>query len=165
MGNSYATPADLLLRYDANLLGMLVNDNSQQLSPAQLQNDAATQAALDDATGIIQSALYVAYKYTAAEIATATAESLSLLRRLCCDLAIVMLCQRRGYDYNDKYPMLALSLELIQQLRNGERVLDIGGNEKAGLAAATFPSLCQQRYAGFVVNNQRVFPYRYGWLE
>ena len=42
---SYATPADLMLRFDANLLGMLVNDNSQQLTPVQINSDAATLAA------------------------------------------------------------------------------------------------------------------------
>jgi len=155
---SYATPADILLRFDANLLGMLVNDNSQKLTPMQLQTDSALQAALDDATGIIESALYVAYKYTAAEIATVTAGSVSLLKRLCCDLAIVMLCQRRAYDYADKYPMLNLTLDLIQKLRYGERVLDFGPNENAGLSAATKVTLVQQECAGLVVSNYRIFP-------
>ena len=155
---SFATPADLLLRFDTNLVGMLVNDNSQKLTPHELRTDLALQAALDDATGTIESALFVAYKYTAAELATVTANSASLLKRLCCDLAIVMLCQRRGYDYSDKYPLLDLTLETIQQLRYGERVLDLAGNEQGGLPAASHVSVCQQRRVGLVVANYHIFP-------
>ena len=161
---SYATPADLMLRFDANLLGMLVNDNSQQLTPVQINSDAATLAALQDATGIIESALYVAYKYTAADMLHLSANSASLLKRLCCDYAIVMLCQRRGYDYHDKYPMLDLSVELVQKLRFGERVLDFADNKQAGLAAVSRPSVIQQQQAGLVTTNTNIFPIKTcGW--
>lgn len=155
---SYGTPSDLLLRFDSNLIGQLVNDSGNKISPQECQTNAAVQAALDDATGMINAALYVAYKYTAAQIATITDESRSLLKRLCCDLAIVMICQRRGYSYDDKFPMVGLSLETLQQLRNGERVLNLAANEQAGLAASSTVSLAQQRRIGLVVSDPRVFP-------
>ncbi len=160
MASSYATPSDLMLRYDSNLLGMLVNDNSQKIAPSAILNDPATQAALDDATGIINSALYVAYKYTASQIAGVTSESASLLKRLCCDLAVVMLCQRRGFDYSDKYPLLNLTLDIIERLRSGERVLDLAANESAGNTKNCNVTVVQQERAGLVVTNFRIFPMR-----
>lgn len=158
MANILAAPADLLLRFDNNLIGQLVNDSSQQQTPAQLLTNNVVQAHLDDAAGFVLAALYVAYKYTPAEIAGLTATSASLLKRLTCDLAIVMICQRRGYDYGDKFPMVGLSLEMIQQLRNGERVLDVAGNEAAGLSSATRVTVVQQEQAGLVISNCRLFP-------
>jgi phage gp36-like protein len=155
---SLASPQDLLDRFDARLLGQLVNDTQTPLDPTQFLSSPVAQAALDDATGIVYAALFVAYKYTATQIAGVTAESASLLKRLCCDLAIVMLCQRRGWDYLDKFPMVQLSLEMIQQLRNGERVLDLAANEQAGLAAASLASLAQQRRIGLVTTEWHYFP-------
>ena len=160
MASSYATPSDLMLRYDSNLLGMLVNDNSQKIAPSAILNDPATQAALDDATGIINSALYVAYKYTATQMANLTHNSSSLLKRLCCDIAIVILCNRRGYDYTDKYEILQMSLDIVQKLRYGERVLDFAPNESAGNAAVASVSVVQQQQAGLVTTNFRYFPIR-----
>jgi hypothetical protein len=121
-------------------------------------SDPNLQAALDDGTGLIYAALFVAYKYTRQDIANLPVESLNLLKRINCDLAIVYLCQRRGYDYSDKFPMVELSLETIQQLRNGERVLDLAAQEKAGLTASTHVTSCQQRRDGLVITEYRFFP-------
>ena len=158
MSNILAAPADLILRFDANLLGQLVNDENTQLTPTQLLSDPVTQAHLDDAAGMVLAALYTAYKYTPTELSQVTPTSASLLKRLCCDLAIVMICQRRGYDYSDKFPMLGISLTMIQQLRNGERVLDLASNEEAGLVAATRVGSVQQMRAGLVTANWHLFP-------
>ena len=168
MSNILAKPSDMLLRFDKNLLGQLVNDDSQQLTPLELLSDPALQAALDDAAGMILSALYVAYKYTATDILNVSDETASMLRRLACDLAVVYICQRRGYGYEDKFPMVALSVQQIQLLRNGERVLSLGPNEQAGLAVATRASVIQQARAGLVIANYRVFPVRElreGWVS
>ena len=164
MANNLAQPSDLLLRFDSNLLGQVVNDQGQQQTSTALLTNAALHAALDDAAGTVYAALYVAYKYTAAELSTLDSPSTSLLTRLVCDLAIVMLCQRRGYSYDDKYPMVGLSLEMIQQLRNGERVLNLAGNESAGLSASVHPSICLQERIGLVTADYHMFPMRgAGW--
>ena len=155
---SLATPADLLLRFDSNLLGQLCNDSSQKLTPAELRSSAVVQKALDYATALITSALYVAYKYKSTDVSALTGEPAALLNGICCDLAMVWLCQRRGYDYSDKYPMLGLALETIQQLRNGERVLDLPANERAGNTFNKTVSLVTQRRAGLVITNFRLFP-------
>jgi phage gp36-like protein len=155
---SYASPSDLLLRFDNNLLGMLVNDNSVQQTPTQLLTNAPLQAALDDASGAIESALYTAYKYTANDLQNLTHNSASLLKRITCDIAIVYLCQRRGYDYKDKFPMSETSFEILQKLRYGERVLDFADNEQAGLSATDYISTVQLEHDGFVTTNANYFP-------
>ena len=158
MANSLASPADLLLRYDARLLGQLAGDVNVQLTPAQLLTNPVIQEHLDQGAGEVFAALYVAYKYTAAELATVTNTTASLLKKLVCAQAVVTLCERRGISYEDKFPMAANSLEMLQMLRNGERVLDLAGNEQAGLAQAVVPAVCWQRRAGLVVTERHFFP-------
>lgn len=158
MANSLAAPADLLVRFDARLLGQLVNDGNVQVTPGALLTDPVIQEHLDQSAGEVFAALYVAYKYTAAELATVTNTTASLLKKLVCDLAIVTLCQRRGMSYEDKFPMVEASLGMVQMLRNGERVLDLAGNEQAGLAQAVVPMVCWQRRAGLIVTERHFFP-------
>ena len=95
---SYATPSDIILRFDVNLLGQLCSDNGTQLTPTQLLSNPNLQAALDDSTGIIESALFTAYKYTATDLSNLTYNALSMLKRLTCDLAVVMVAPSPPYS-------------------------------------------------------------------
>ena len=160
MSNNLAQPSDMLVRFDTRLVGDLVWDTNERASSEQLAQNAVVQEHLDQAAGNVYAALYVAYKYTAAELANITPTTASMLRGIVCDLAIVTLCQRRGRSYADKFPMVESSLFMLQALRNGERVLDLAAQEQAGLAAATVPSLCYTTRRMFVINNYHIFPLR-----
>lgn len=137
---SYATPADLLVRYDARLLGDLVQDANVRLTSAQLLTDANVIAALLDASGLIESACFVGQRYTSANLNGLTGNSLGLIKRLTCDFAFAFLRMRRGYDY-EQFPLVKESYKLLDRLRLGERVFDVAEVEAKGNPTSNVISL------------------------
>lgn len=156
--SALATVDDLLDRFDVRNIGQLASDTNTQLSSAQLQTSDPVLAALNDATGLVISALYTAYKYDASGLDGLSTYSAALLKRITCDLAFVYLAQRRGYTYKDKFPLIEDSYEILQKLRNGERVLDIEDNKDAGNTATAVVSITDNISAGLVTSQLRYFP-------
>jgi phage gp36-like protein len=162
-----ATVNNLIDRFDVRELGQLASDTNIPLNATQLQTATPVLAALQDATGVLMSALYVAFKYTQSDIdiilndqdtGPDADDSLALLVRIVCDLAVVYLAQRRGRSYKEKFPLVQESLDLIQKLRNGERVLNLMDKEKAGLTQQAIVTVCDQVNAGLVQTAWRYFP-------
>lgn len=153
-----ATVNDLIDRFDVRELGQLASDSNTQLSSVQLQTSSPVIAALTDASGIVLSALYTAYKYKAADLSALSTESSNLLKRITCDLAFVYLAQRRGYTYKEKFPLIEDSYELLQKLRNGERVLDVEDNKNAGNTTTAIVTVVDQIHAGLASTRFRYFP-------
>lgn len=127
---AYATPQDLLNRYDARRIADLVSDSGQRtLAP---QSSPVVAACLDDASGAVDAACRVAQRYTSADLAGLTGNANALLVRLVCDLAFGMLVARRGYTANDAAvmaPREKSALEMLEALRRGERIFS--GEEQA----------------------------------
>jgi phage gp36-like protein len=159
------TVQNLMDRFDVRELGQLASDTNTPLNPAQLLNASPIIAALEDASAAVLSALYVAYKYTPSDIQqilgetdSPTDDSLYLLVRIVCDLAIVYLAQRRGRDYKEKFPLVAESLEMLQKLREGERVLNLLDKEQAGLTHQAWVTVADQVESGLTTTAWRYFP-------
>lgn len=131
---SYATPSDMLARYDARRLGDLVNDDGTRATSTALLTDPNLQAALDDASGMLDAAIQRGQKYTVQDIASIVAATTSsnplynsykLLVRLCCDLAYGLLVGRRAYNATDtaaQAPRYVEALRQLQLLEDGEWV-------------------------------------------
>lgn len=132
----YAQPADLLARHDARLIGDLAQDTDTRQTPTQLLTDPNVIAALTDASGTIESACFVGERYSSSDLSSLPANSNGLLMRLTCDIAFAYLFQRRGYNYMDKMPALKYSFDLLDRLRLGERVFDVGEVEEKGNATS-----------------------------
>ena len=155
---SLASVNDLIARFDVRTLGQLGSDTNTQLSSVDLQTNEATLAALQDATGLVNSALYTAYKYASSDIDDLSDESAGLLKRITCDMAFIYMAQRRGYTYKDKFPLIEDSYEILQKLRNGERVLDIADNKDAGNTATAIVATTDLINANLATASYRYFP-------
>lgn len=159
----YATGSDIASRYDVRVLGDLCTDGGDRISDLAtlIINPNVTQA-LEDASGMINSAALVGSRYATSDLAGMTGEGAAFLKRITCDLAFAFLRQRRGYDL-EQYPTIKESFNFLDRLRLGERVFDILGVEQAGNAtsgAIPYTVLLDQP---ILTNNTRIFPQRYGW--
>jgi len=130
---SYAEPSDLLARYDAREIGDLVADDGEQIGAAALATDTNVLAALSDASGQIEAALVVGNRYTASALEGLTGNSLALLKRITCMLAICHLMDRRPAGYGDAAEKRQeQALDYLERLRNGENVFNLSDQKDAG---------------------------------
>lgn len=158
---SYAAPADFLKRYDYRILGQLVTDTGTAVTPTALLNDPNLQAALDDASGMIDSAVLVSNRYGIADLTALTGQDQAFLLRLTCDLAFVLLQERRGAVDVKDLPQYQATMQTLQWLRNGERIFAVPQNELDGNPTYEFVSV--QKYADLDLARDeagRFFPLR-----
>lgn len=163
---AYASAADMIVRYDVRTLGDLLTDDSQRQSPAQVLASDTLTAMLADASGEIDAALRVGQRYTAANLAALTGNSLALLKRITCQIAMRMLWERRPYlnevqeqardESQDK------SRRMLEKLRKGEAIFDIADVPDAGLPSHDQPQLSVINLLNLTVDRARrgYFPAR-----
>lgn len=156
---SYCTATDLLKRYDARIIGDLIGDNNARVEAASIVSDPNVQAALDDASGMINSAILVAQKYTSLQLAALTGADQAFLVRLVCNLAFGLLTIRRGLP-KDKLEQYEEALETLKMLRSGERVFAVPENEAAGNPSASFPSASVYSNLDLMRDYSKYFPTR-----
>jgi len=133
---AYATSTDLTARFDARTIGDLASDSGTQVDEAGLATSAKVTAALDDASGRIDGALTVAQIYTTDDLDDLTGNSLALLKRITCELAMAFLISRRQEKFLDESVsrVEAQSEEYLDRLRKGERLFgDVDAATAAGL--------------------------------
>jgi phage gp36-like protein len=136
---AYATPSDLLARNDARIIGDLLYDNGVRINETDILTNDAVETALDDASGLVNSAAFVGGRYTAADLTGLTGADQSFLVRLTCNLAFILLVQRRGID-TSPYPQWADAQNTLQQLRFGERIFNVVGVQEAHNTTSGFMS-------------------------
>lgn len=148
---AYATVADMRERFDERTLSELVSDSGAAVDLADLNTDTNALTALDDASGIVEAALIVGGRYTAAQLAALTGNSLALLKRIVCQLAASQLEQRR-FDFDpDRYERFtAWALEQLDKLRRGENLFNLDDNVSASQASLETPSLAQRNTPGLI---------------
>lgn len=138
---SYATVAQLLERYDARLIGDIVSDDNEQVAAAALPANAKVLASLADASGDIESALLVARRYSAAELAGLTGHAQMHLIRMTCDIAMSYLLRRRvGTEPEKLAAFLDLAERHLEKLRKGINVFGLDDQMDAGLPEVTGPT-------------------------
>lgn len=155
---AYLTNTQFLQCFDARLVGDLVQDTNTRESPSELASDPNLTYILNQASGWVETACFTGSIYSAADLAALPENSLALLQRLVADIALVLLCQRRGRSYKDKYPLLDESLKLLDQLRLGARVFDLPNQEAAGLASNNVVSLATIQSAQWITSTYQYFP-------
>lgn len=155
----YASPADLCARYDRNDIGQLCSDTKNAVSPVDLTNDPICLAMLNDASGEIDGALMVGGNYTAADLATGlTPNSTFKLIRICCDLAMWYLIQRRpGWNPEKAKAIREIAESHLEKLRNGENVFNIAANIAAGDPIVEGPTTLDFQYLGLIRDRVRNF--------
>lgn len=130
---AYATPEQMIVRYDARRLGQLVRDDGSTTSTSDLVNDQTLMAMLDDASGMVNQACRTGNRYTLDHLSQVATDSKTQgpLVRLVCDLAWGLLWARRGLpagQFQDMAPRYAEGLALLEKLRYGQLVFDLPGH-------------------------------------
>lgn len=134
----YATPADLLKRFDARTVGDLAADDGKRVVPSALLTDPNVSAVLDDASGEIEAALLQGERYSATDLANLTGNSQQYLKRICCEIAFGLLWRRRPWaDDQQRLDAIKRADEHLERLRKGERVFDVVAVKDAGLPDVT----------------------------
>ncbi len=128
---AYASVSDMVRRKDVRTLGDLVTDDNTRVTEANLASNNAITDALADASGVIESACFESNRYTADDLNGLEGNSLSLLKRLTCDLAFSMLRRRRGYDA-EELEEFQWANDFLDRLRKGEAVFNVAANKDAG---------------------------------
>ena len=130
---AYATYSDMEDRFDTNVLKDLVSDTGT--AATTLSGNARIEAALADASGLINTALSVpASAYTIAELEGLTGDDLAYLKRLICGLAMGYLLGRRPEKYGADFKEITdRAHDVLLQIRKGELVFNVETSKTAGL--------------------------------
>jgi len=154
---AYATATDLAARYDENTIKDLASDTGEPVD--DITTDPKVLAALDDASGRVESAITVARIYSAADLAGLTGNTLALLKRITCELAMVFLIQRRPEKYADEAleRMKAGAEDFLDRLRKGERLFAVEAARDAGLPEIDGPSAITYNRLNMIPDRTRNF--------
>jgi len=165
---AYATPADMIERYDVRPIGDLVADNGVSVDAVGLATNTKLLTALADASGEIDSALMAGGRYSVDQLAALTGNSLSYLKRLTCELARIDLLERRMELGNSEEfgKFTKLTYDKLERLRTGENLFNLPESIKASLVSASGPSTLAIEQLNLIrdrVGNhyypQRILPY------
>lgn len=161
---SYADPSDLAKRFDRNDIADLASDTGVPVP--DIDTDPNVLAALEDASGDIDSALLVSNLYTPLQLTKVTGNSLAKLKRITCELAMAYLMGRRPEkidgdffkavtERNDKV------LERLQAGKNLFNLTDDTSHEEAGLASIDGPTVVDYERLNMIPDRTRNFyPHR-----
>lgn len=137
---SYASPQDLLDRYDARRVGDLATDSGTRLTESQILADSKVSTCMEDASGALIAAIKRGNRYTDDDLSLLSGPSLSFLKRVVCDLSFAYLVMRRGYGADEvsaQAPGYKSAQEILKKLQDGELVFDLGSQKSAGTPSFT----------------------------
>lgn len=160
---SYATPAQLLQRFDARTIGDCVNDAGTRVDPTALLTDPIVQAHLDQASGEIEAALLMGGRYELIDLTGLTGNAAMFLVALCCDIAFASLWRRRVWDADDRGKAVGDSAKAeLERMRRGEHIFGIDKVIDAGKAFIGGPSRVELRRLNMIVDQcrNRFYPER-----
>jgi len=153
---AYVTPAEFLLRKDARDVGDLVSDDETQVAAGDLLTDPVLLAAIDDASGDIDTALMGGGRYTAADLEGLTGNSLATLRRIASELTMFHLLARRPDRNPERIEAVAkLKDAYLAPLRRGENVFGLALHIDAGTVDVHGPTTVQARDLNLVRDRTR----------
>lgn len=140
----YATAANILARYDSRRIAELNSDSGSPVTPTDpLSFSTPVGVAILDASSVLDAALQSGKRYSKTALTALIADTDetkgAIIRQVTCDLAYANLITRRGLpseEIDRLVPRYKASLEWVEQLRNGNAVLDITANLAAGLPQA-----------------------------
>lgn len=133
---AYATPDDMIARFDVRTLGDLSADDGSQVSASGLATNAKIIACLSDASGQVEAACLQGERYTIEDLGGLTGDSESFLVRIVCDLALGYLWRRKLYVEENAARLESVQRadEHLTRLRSGEWVFDVTEVKEAGRA-------------------------------
>ncbi|MCP4539915.1 MAG: hypothetical protein GY832_22475 [Chloroflexi bacterium] len=159
---AFADSSDLSTRFDARTIKDLASDTGEPAG--SVDNDIVT-AALEDGAGRIRSAATVARIYSDDDLDALTGDSLSLIKRLNCELAMAYLMGRRPEKYGDEdggFKQVKQDVDdFLDRLRKGERLFGVEANLNAGLPTIDGPSAVTYDRLNLIPDRtQNFYPHR-----
>lgn len=133
---AYATPDNMIERFDVRTLGDLSSDDGTRITASGLKTNAKIVASLSDASGQLEAACLQGERYTIEDLGGLTGDSESFLVRIVCDLALGYLWRRKFYVEENPARLEAVQRadEHLTRLRSGEWVFDVTEVKEAGRA-------------------------------
>lgn len=126
----YCTIAEFLNFADLRTVGDLVSDTDER--ETSLTNNDVLLAAIQRASGMVESAAVIGNRYLPSDLAALTGSAQQLLIGLVADLVIGILYKRRP-NKGDPPGSYKEALDMLQQLREGERIFPTQESADAGL--------------------------------
>lgn len=159
---SYATPADLAVRFDESTISDLASDTGEPV--ADISTDTNVLAAMEDASGRVDAALLMARMYSPADLGALTGNSQGLLKRIVCELAMAFLIERRPEKFNGDRPenVRRAAEDYLDLLRRGERIFNVEGVKDAGLPEIDGPTVTQYNRLNLLPDRTRNYYPRRG---
>ena len=157
---AYASSTDLVARFDENTIRDLASDSGHQVTDLTCP---VVTAALDDASGQIDSALFNGKAYDADDLAALTGNSLALLKRICCELAMCFLMGRRPEKYGEDSirEMYERADGFLERIRQGERIFDSTAHLGASVTDVDGPTTVKYTDMNLIPDRTRHFyPHR-----
>ncbi len=154
---AYALGSNVIQWFDRNTVSDLLSDTGDPVpDPA---SDSTLAEFLQAASGQIEGACSVSGLYTPTQLAALTGNALSLLHRLVCTLAMVMLAQRRPEKFSSEYwqDREKWVEDYCDQLRKGQRLFDDPSHTKAeaGLPSVDGPSAIEYQRLNLIPDRTR----------
>ena len=139
---AYATGADLISRYDIDLIGDLATDERVTQDRGDVATDPHVLTALEDASGEVDAALLSGGRYTAVQLASLTGTSVNYLKAIVCGLAMAALHERRPEAVDEKLikRLTKRATDAILALRRGDNVFGLQDQVNAGRVTYGGPS-------------------------
>lgn len=159
---AYCTATQFLQRYDYRTVGRLLADTDTTPTPqrATVLADTTLAAFLLEASGLVESALFVASRLVAADLnALAGTAAGELLAGLIADVCMGRVYDRRPDRRGEAPARVAAALTTLDALRRGEKIFGFQESADAGLLFSGDDNLAEDRWArkGAVVEAERFF--------
>jgi phage gp36-like protein len=145
---AFASGSDFIARYDYRTIADLINDDGTAATQAAITGGAnsVVNAALEDASGEILSALQQAGRYTEAGLLAMTGNQLALLKKITCKIAFWNLWERRASWDDDRGDQARSDARrIINDLKNGNIVFGIASDIAAGNPRVSVPTIFESQ--------------------
>lgn len=151
---AYASVNDLMARKDRNTVIDLASDTGSQVDDFEI--DPNIEAALDDASGAIESALLVGGQYTVTDLTGLEDNAKATLTRLTCEIAMAYLFDRRpGYQPEAAEKALQRADAILTQFRRGELMFGLPAHIAAGLPSVDGPTVVDYNRLNMLADRTR----------
>jgi phage gp36-like protein len=157
----YATATQLIERYDPRDIAEMASDTGIAID--DVGTDPNVLAALDDASGEVETALLQGGRYTVSDLTGLTGNSKSHLIRMTCDVAIALLFARRPLYAFERYEKARdLAEKHLDRLRKGDAVFNLSDMATASLPIVDGPTTVEYQNLNLVRDRVRNhYPRRY----
>ncbi len=137
----YVTVAELKKRFDWRDIADLVSDEDQRVEEKELDTDVNLAACIGDASGDIDAALLIGGKYETTDLEGLTGNALSKLRRMCSEITMFYVLDRRPTFNSEKLEAYELMRNRhLKKLQTGENVFNLTAHVAAGVVSVEGPS-------------------------